>query len=109
VVYVDHAGDLSDRGPVASELIGMDDFWDIIFTQQPRQEGLRGFGVPMPLKEDIEHEPEVVHGPPKPVSNAVHARTHLVEMPPGTPSGFPVAQVFSEEGPNLMHHSRRVS
>jgi len=52
----------------------------------------------MPLKEDIEYEPVLVCGPPKLVSNAIHARTHLVEMPPGAPSGLPVAQVFREEG-----------
>ena len=33
--------------------------------------------------------------------DAIDARTHLVQMPPGTPSGFPVAQVFSEEGSEL--------
>ena len=86
----------------------MDDLWDIVFSQQPGQEGFRRFGVPMPLEEDIEHEPVRIHGPPKPVSNAIHSRTHLVEMPPGTPSGFPVAQVFSEEGSEL-DDSRRVS
>jgi hypothetical protein len=53
------------------------------------------------LKQDVEHETVLVHSPPQPVSDAVHARTHLVEMPPGTPSGFPVAQIFSEEGAEL--------
>ena len=109
MVDVDQARDLPNRGSVAAELIGMDDLWDIVFTQQPGQEGLRRFGVPVPLKQDIEHEAVLVHGPPEPVSNAVNARTDLVQMPPGTPTGFPVTQVFSEEGPNLMHHSRRVS
>ena len=33
--------------------------------------------------------------------DAIDARTDLVQMPPGTPSGFPVAQVFSEEGSEL--------
>lgn len=51
----------------------------------------------MPLKENVEHETVFVHGPPKPVSNAVHTRTHLVQMPPGTPAGFLVAQVLCEE------------
>ncbi|MGY2896742.1 hypothetical protein ACVWZX_004788 [Deinococcus sp. UYEF24] len=101
VVDVDQARDLSDRGSIAAELIGMDDLWDIIFSQQPGQESLRRFGVPMPLKEDIEYEPVLVYGPPQPMSNAVHARTHLVQMPPGTPSGFPAAQVFGEEGAEL--------
>ena len=55
----------------------------------------------MLLKEDIEHETVLVHGPPKPVSNASHGRTHLVEMPPGTPTGFKVAQFFGEERSEL--------
>jgi len=40
----------------------------------------------------------LVYGPPQPVSNAVHVRTYLVEVPAGTPPGFPLTQVFSEEG-----------
>jgi len=55
----------------------------------------------MPLEENVEHKSVLVYGPPKPMSNAVHARTHLVDMPPGTPSGFPVAQDFREEGSEL--------
>ena len=101
----------------------MDDLWDIVFSQQPGQEGLRSLGVVVPLKQDIEHEAVLVYCSPEPVSDAVNARTDLVEMPPGTPSGFPVAQVFSEEGSELdapagrrrvrrpfcPRHSRRVS
>jgi len=55
----------------------------------------------MPLKEDVEHEAVLVYSPPKPVSNAINARTYFVERPPGTPTGFPVAQVFSEERSEL--------
>ena len=97
MVDVDQARDLSDRGPVAAQLVGMDDLWDIVFSQQPGQKGLRRFGVPMPLKENVEHEPVLVHGPPEPVSNAIDARTDLVHMPSGTPTGFPMAQFFGEE------------
>jgi hypothetical protein len=64
VVDVDQAGNLSNRGSVAAELIGMDDLWDIVFSQQPGQEGLRSFGVPMTLEEKVEHEPVLVHSPP---------------------------------------------
>jgi len=97
VVDVSQAGDLSNCGSVTPELVGMDDLWDIIFTQQPGQEGLRRFSIPMPLKEDTLHEPTLVHGLPEPVSNAIDAGPHLVERPPGTPAGFPVAQIFREE------------
>ena len=79
----------------------MDDLWDIVFSQQPGQEGLRRFGVPMSPEEDIEYESVLVHGPPKPVSNPIHACTHLVDVLPGTPTWLTVAQVFSEEGSEL--------
>jgi hypothetical protein len=48
----------------AAELIGMDDLWDIVFSRQPGQEGFRRFGVAVSLKQDVEHEPVLVHGPP---------------------------------------------
>ena len=53
------------------------------------------------MKEDIEHEPVLVHGSPEPMSDAIDARADLVYMPPGTPTGFPVAQVLSEERSEL--------
>ena len=52
----------------------------------------------MPLKKNVEHEAVLVHSPPKPVSNAIHGCTHLVEMPPRTPTGFAVAQFLCEAG-----------
>ena len=37
----------------------------------------------------------------EPVSDAIDARTHLVQMLPGTPTGFPVARLFGKEGREL--------
>ena len=37
----------------------------------------------------------------EPVLDAIDARTHLVQMLPGTPAGFPVAKLFGEEGREL--------
>ena len=96
VVDVDQARQFPDRGPIAPQLIGVNDFWDIVFTQQPGQEGLRGLSIAVVLEENFEHEAVLVHRSPEPVSDAIDARTHLVQMPPGTPSGFPVAQAFCE-------------
>ena len=45
VVDVSQAGELPDRRPVAPELIGVNDFWDVVFTQEPGQERFRGFSV----------------------------------------------------------------
>ena len=64
VVDVDQTRDLSNRGSVATELVGMDDLWNVVFAQQPGQEGLRRFGVPMPLEENVEHEAVLVYSPP---------------------------------------------
>jgi len=64
VVNICQAWDLPDRGSVTPELIGKDNLWDIVFTQQPGQEGLRRLGTPMPLKENVEHEPVLVYGSP---------------------------------------------
>ncbi len=101
MVNVDHARDLSNRGAVAAQLIGMDHLWNVIFIQKASQEDLRRFSVLMPLEKNVEREAVLVDCSPQPVSNTVYARTHLVETPPGTSSGFPVAQVFSEEGAEL--------
>ena len=35
------------------------------------------------------------------MSDPIDARTHLIQMPPGTPSGFPVAKLFGKEGREL--------
>ena len=79
----------------------MNDLWDVILTQEASRERFRRLSVSVPLKKDVEHEALLVHRSPEPVSDAIDARADLVHMPPGTPSGFPVAQVFCEEGSEL--------
>jgi len=76
----------------------MDDFRNIVLSQQLGQEGLRGFSLPASLKENIEHVAVLVHSPSEPVTDTINARTDLVHAPPGTPTGCPVAQLFGEEG-----------
>ena len=71
VVDVDQARELSDRGTTAAHLIGMYDFWDIVFTQKPDQEDFRGFSVLVALKEGIERETVLVHC--SPVGRRAHA------------------------------------
>ena len=82
VINVGQTRDLPDRGSIALKLIGMNDLWDVIFTQQSDQEGFRGRSVAVPLKENIEHEPMLVDRPPQPMPDAIHARADLVEVPP---------------------------
>ena len=101
VVDVDQARDLSDGGSVAADLIGVDDLRDIVFSQQPGQEGPCSVSITMPLKQNVEHEAVLVDCSPEPVSDAIDIRPHLVQMLPGTPSVFPVAQAFGEERAEL--------
>ena len=75
VVNFSQACDLSDRGPVACELVRVNPVWDIIFTQESGQKGFCGVGIPVALQQDIEHEAVLVHRPPQPVSDAIDART----------------------------------
>ena len=64
VVDVDQTGELPDRRPIAPELIGVNDLWDVIFTQQSDQERLRGHGVAVALQQNFEHEAVLVHRSP---------------------------------------------
>ena len=50
------------------------------------------------LEGNTLHEAMPVYRPPEPVSDAIDGRAQLNQMPPGTPMGFPVAQIFGEEG-----------
>ena len=64
VVDLSQAWEVSDRGSITPELVGVNDVWDIIFSQQSGQEGLRRLGIPVPLKENVEHESVLVHCSP---------------------------------------------
>ena len=100
-----------NRGPIASQLIGVNDLWDIVFTQDPAQERLRGFGIAVTLEQDVEHEAVLdillssgqaprgaVVAKTESVADAIDARTYLVQVPAGTPAQFPLAQFLSKEG-----------
>ena len=64
MVDIDQARDLPDRSAVTPQLIGVNDLWEIVFTQQPGQERLRGLGVAVALQQNFEHEAVLVHRPP---------------------------------------------
>ena len=114
VVDVDQAWDLPHRSAVTPQLIGVDDLRNVIFIQKPGQEGFRGLGVAVALQQNFEHEAVLMHcssavkraqarcsDQDEPVSDTIGARTHLVQMPPATPAGLLVAQVFCEQGTEL--------
>lgn len=101
VVDVTHAPELQDGRPVASELIGVNNLWNVVFTKQFGKEGSRRFGITVSLTQDVEHEPVPVDRAPQPMPNAIDARTDLIQMPAGTPPGFLLAQGISEQRPKF--------
>ena len=101
MVDIDQARNLPNRGSIASELIGTDRVWDIVFSQKPPHEVFGGLGIAVSLEQDIKHEAILVHRPPQPVSNPVHTGADLVQKPPGTPTGFPMTQASCEERAEL--------
>jgi len=52
----------------------------------------------MPLKQNALHEAVLVHCPPEPVTDTANGGTNFIYVPPGTPTRFPVTQLFSNEG-----------
>ena len=61
VVDVNQTWELPDRRPVTAQLIGVNDFRDIVFTQEPDQERLRGLGIEVTLVEGALHEAVLIH------------------------------------------------
>jgi hypothetical protein len=71
MVDICQARDLPNCSYVTTELISMNDLWDIVFPQQSGQEGLRCLSVSVPLKENVEHETVLIYSPPQPMSNTI--------------------------------------
>ena len=97
VMDVSQARDLPDGCSVTSELVGVNDLWNVVFTQKSGQEGLRSSSVSVQLEQNVEHEAVFVGRPPQPMPDTIHRRADLVQVPSGTPPGFPVTQFVGEQ------------
>ncbi|BDP43272.1 hypothetical protein DAETH_32410 (plasmid) [Deinococcus aetherius] len=94
---VEH-GEFPQGRPVTPQLVGVNDLWDVVLAQQADEKGPRRPGISVFLEEDVQHVPTFVDRPPQPVMDSADLAAHLVQMPPGTPAGFSVAQFLGEEG-----------
>ena len=83
--------------PVAPELVGVHRERNTMFSHQPAEEGLSCLCVTVALKEDVQHSAVLQGGSPQPVGDASDIHMHFVEMPSGTPSGFPMAEALGEQ------------
>jgi len=87
----------SDGSPVTGQLVGTDRLRDVEFAEQASQERFCRFGIAVALQQDALHDPVLVHGSPEPVADTTDGGTDFVHVPPGTLSGFPVTQLFSDK------------
>jgi len=87
---VEH-GNFPKSCAVTPKLVDMDDLRHVVFSQQSLEERSGGLGVAVFLKEDIQHGSMFVDGPPQPVFDTAYVHAHLVKVPSGTPTGFPMA------------------
>ena len=55
----------------------------------------------MVVDKDVQRRPIVITLPPKPMLLSTDLDVDLVQIPSGTPTGFPMAQLLSEEGGEL--------
>ena len=80
----------ADSRPITRQLIRADCVWNVIFAQQSLEERPCCVCVSVALEQHVKHGPVFVNRSPKSVGHPTHDHVHFIEMPPGTPAGFPV-------------------
>lgn len=75
----------------------MNGLWDVVFVQQASEECFGCLSITVFLQENVEHGTLFIHCPPQPMFHSTNDNMHLIQMPPGTPSGFPVTQLLGQE------------
>ncbi len=61
VLHAVEHGKSPNRRTVAPEFIGMNDFWDLVLTEQPGEEGAGRLRVPVRLEQEVEHGAVLVY------------------------------------------------
>lgn len=97
VLHIVEHGKLTKGRTITPELVGVDGFRDVMLAQQLGEEGLSRPCVSMALKGNVQDNAVFINGLPQPVGDATNVHVHFIEVLPGTPSGFPMAQTLGEE------------
>ena len=93
---VEH-GNLTQRRPIAPQLVGMDHLRHVVFPQEADKKGLGRLGVSVFLKQNVQHVPVFVDRSPQPMLDPADLDADLVQMPSRTPAGFSMAQFLGQE------------
>lgn len=97
VLHTVEHGNCAQGSTITPQLVGVYSGWDTMLPQQTAEEGCSRLCVAVTLKEDVQHHAVLQGGSPQPVVDASDIHMHVVEMPPRTPTGFPVAQALGEQ------------
>ena len=93
---VEH-GNLTQRRPIAPQLVGMDHLRHVVLPQEADKKGLGRLGVSVFLKQNVQHVPVFVDCSPQPMLDPADLDADLVQMPSRTPPGFSMAQFLGQE------------
>ena len=97
VLHVVEHGNLTQRRPIAPQLVGMDHLRHVVFPQEADKKGLGRLGVSVFLKQNVQHVPVFVDRSPQPMLDPADLDADLVQMPSRTPPGFSMAQFLGQE------------
>ena len=67
VLHVVEHGNLTQRRPIAPQLVGMDHLRHVVFPQEADKKGLGRLGVSVFLKQNVQHVPVFVDRSPQPM------------------------------------------
>lgn len=97
VLHAVEHGNLTQRRPIAPQLVGMDHLRHVVFPQEADKKGLGRLGVSVFLKQNVQHVPVFVDRSPQPMLDPADLDADLVQMPSRTPPGFSMAQFLGQE------------
>ena len=97
VLHAVEHGNLTQRRPIAPQLVGMDHLRHVVFPQEADKKGLGRLGVSVFLKQNVQHVPVFVDRSPQPMLDPADLDADLVQMPSRTPAGFSMAQFLGQE------------
>lgn len=93
---------LTNGCSVTAQFVGVDGGWSLVVAQQHSEERLGRLSVAVFLQKNIQHSAMLVHGTPQPVLDALDLDADFIQVPMGTPMGFPFLQFLGDGGAELI-------
>ena len=92
----------TDSCSVTAKFVRVDRGWSLISAEQLSEEGLRRVSIAVFLQKNVQYSAMLVHGTPQPVLDALDLDADFIQVPMGTPMGFPFLQFLGDGGAELI-------